>query len=128
MSLDGKTLTLLASGIVRPVGAAVDAQGNIYVADECGGSLWRIPPKGTPTHMGGFGMLDDVALDQHGNILVTDLAGAIHSLIRVNWTTGKRETLASQGFIEPQGLLVDSRDDIFVSDDYANIIMEYIPA
>jgi sugar lactone lactonase YvrE len=128
MSLDGKTLTLLASGIVRPVGAAVDAQGNIYVADECGGSLWRIPPKGTPTHMAGFGMLDDVALDPHGNILVTDLAGAIHSLIRVNWTTGKRETLASQGFIEPQGLLVDSHDDIFVSDDYANIIMEYIPA
>jgi sugar lactone lactonase YvrE len=128
MSLDGKNLTLLASGIVRPVGAVVDAQGNIYVADECGGALWRIPSHGTPTHLGGFGMLDDVALDPHGNILVTDLAGAIHSLIRVNWTTGKRETLASQGFIEPQGLLVDSHDDIFVSDDYANIIMEYIPA
>jgi hypothetical protein len=78
--------------------------------------------------MGGFGMLDDVAFDSHGNILVTDLAGAIHALIRVNWTTGKRETLASRGFIEPQGLLVDSHDDIFVSDDYANIIVEYIPA
>jgi sugar lactone lactonase YvrE len=128
MSLDGKLLTLLASGIVRPVGAAVDTRGNIYVADECGGALWRIPPQGAPTRMGGFGMLDDVAFDSHGNILVTDLAGAIHALIRVNWTTGKRETLASRGFIEPQGLLVDSHDDIFVSDDYANIIVEYIPA
>ena len=127
MSLDGKTLSLLASGIVRPVGAVVDTQGNIYVADECGGALWRIPPHGTPTHLGGFGMLDDVALDPHGNLLVTDLAGPIHSLIRVNWTTGKRETLGSQGLIEPQGLLVDSHDDISVSDDYANIIMEYIP-
>lgn len=128
MSLNGKTLTRLASGIVRPVGAVVDAQGNIYVADECGGTLWRIPPRGAPTHLSGFGMLDDVALDPHGNLLVTDLAGAIHSVIRVNWTTDKRETLASQGLIEPQGLLVDSHDDIFVSDDYANIIMEYIPA
>jgi sugar lactone lactonase YvrE len=128
MSLDGKSLTLLASGIVRPVGAAVDTRGNIYVADECGSALWRIPPQGAPTRMGGFGMLDDVAFDSHGNILVTDLAGAIHALIRVNWTTGKRETLASRGFIEPQGLLVDSHDDIFVSDDYANIIVEYIPA
>ncbi len=127
MSLDGKNLTLLASGIVRPVGAVVDAQGNIYVADECGGTLWRIPPHGPPTHLGGFGMLDDVALDPHGNLLVTDLAGPIHALIRVNWTTGKRETLGSQGLIEPQGLLVDSHDDIFVSDDYANIIMEYMP-
>ncbi|HCI80606.1 MAG TPA: hypothetical protein DHW02_13050, partial [Ktedonobacter sp.] len=35
MSLDGQSLTLLASGITRPVGAIVDAQGTVYVADEC---------------------------------------------------------------------------------------------
>ncbi|GAC1350607.1 MAG: hypothetical protein NVSMB27_34690 [Ktedonobacteraceae bacterium] len=129
MSLDGKhALTLLASGIVRPVGAAVDSQGNIYVADECGGALWRIAPGGTTTRISGFGMLDDVVIDPHGNVLVTDLLPSIHALIRINSVTGKRETLASQGYIEPQGLLVDSRDDIFVSDDYANKIVEYLPA
>jgi SMP-30/Gluconolactonase/LRE-like region len=129
MSLDGKhTLTLLASGIVRPVGAAVDNQGNIYVADECGGALWRIAPGGTTTRMSGFGMLDDVVIDPHGNLLVIDLLPSIHALIRINSITGKRETLASSGFIEPQGLLVDSHDDIFVSDDYANKIVEYLPA
>jgi len=129
MSLDGThALTLLASGIVRPVGAAVDNQGNIYVADECGGALWRIVPGGTTTRMGGFGMLDDVVIDPHGNLLVIDLLPSIHALIRINSITGKRETLASSGFIEPQGLLVDSHDDIFVSDDYANKIVEYLPA
>jgi hypothetical protein len=46
----------------------------------------------------------------------------------MNPGTGKRETLASQGFIEPQGLLVDAHDNIYVSDDYANIIVEYKPA
>jgi streptogramin lyase len=127
MSLDGKTLTLLASGIVRPVGAAVDAQGTIYVADECGGALWRITRDGKTMRIGGFGMPDDVAFDQHGNILIIDLKPSIHSLIRMNLATGDRETLASQGFIEPQGLVIDSHDDIFVSDDYANIIVEYIP-
>jgi DNA-binding beta-propeller fold protein YncE len=127
MSLDGKTLTLLASGIVRPVGAAIDAQGTIYVADECGGALWRITRDGKLTRIGGFGMPDDVVFDQHGNILVIDLKPSIHALIRMNLTTGKRETLASQGFIEPQGLVIDSHDDIFVSDDFANIIVEYIP-
>src|SRR5579859_5048087 len=60
MSLDGKTLTLITSGIVRPVGAAVDAQGVIYVADECGGALWRVTPAGQKERIGGFGMLDDV--------------------------------------------------------------------
>ncbi len=127
MSLDGKTLTLLTSGIVRPVGAAVDGQGMIYIADECGGAVWRITPAGKTTRIGGFGMPDDVAFDQHGNMLVIDLEPSIHALIRMNLATGARETLASRGFIEPQGLVVDGHDDIFVSDDYADKIVEYIP-
>lgn len=135
MSIDGKTLTLLASGIVRPVGAAVDAQGTIYVTDECGGALWIIAHSGKTQRIGGFGMLDDVVLDTHGNVLVTDLAIPIHALIRMNIATGKRETLASQGFIEPQGLVMGTgntsntaSDTIWISDDYANIIVEYVPA
>jgi len=127
MSLDGKKLTLLASGIPRPVGAAVDQNGTTYVADECGGALWSIAANGKTTRMGGFGKLDDVAFDSHGNILVTDLQPSIHALIRIRRSTGQRETLASKGFIEPQGLAVDKNDDIFVSDDYADIIVEFKP-
>ena len=128
MSLDGKTLTLLAANIPRPVGAAVDAQGNIYIADECGGALYRISTTGTITRTGSFGMLDDIALDPRGNILVTDLLPSIHALIRIDAATGNRQTLASRGYIEPQGLLVASNDTIYVSDDYADIIVEYTPA
>jgi sugar lactone lactonase YvrE len=128
LSLDGKTLTELASGIVRPVGATVDAHGNIYVADECGGALWRITPDGSKVRYGGFGMPDDVVLDQSGDALVIDLAINVHALIRLNLATGQHTMLARQGFIEPQGLLIDTHGNIFVSDDYANTIMEYIPA
>ena len=98
------------------------------MADECGGAVVKIALDGTKTSLGGFGMPDDVVLDPHGNLLVTDLKPAIHALIRMNPVTGKRETLASQGFIEPQGLIVDKNDNIYMSDDYANIIVEYIPA
>ena len=128
LSVDGKSLTLLASGITRSVGATVDAQGIIYIADECGGAVWRIDPKGKTTRTGGFGMPDDVALDGHGNLLIIDLQPSIHALIRMNLATGKREMLASEGYIEPQGLLVDAQGNIFVSDDYANKIVEYKPA
>ena len=128
MSLDVKTLTLLAPGIVRPVGAGVDGQGNIYIADECGNAIWRITPAGKTTRIGGFGMPDDVVPDGYGNVLVIDLQPSIHALMRLNLATGKRETLASQGFIEPQGLAVDARGNIYVADDYANIIMKYTPA
>jgi streptogramin lyase len=128
MSTDGKTLTLLAKGILRPVGATSDAQGNIYIADECGGAVWRITPKGGTQRIGGFGMPDDVALDPYGNLLIIDLAPSIHALIRMNLATGQRKTLASNGYIEPQGLAIDAHGDIFVSDDYADILTEYTPA
>ena len=128
MSLDGTKLTLLASGVARPVGAVVDAQGTIYVADECGGDVVRIVPGGKTTRITGFGMPDDVAFDHHGNLLLIDLQPSIHALIRVRQSTGKHETLASEGFIEPQGLVVDNNDNIYVSDDYADKIVEFIPA
>ncbi len=74
MTLDGKNLTLLASGIVRPVGAFIDATGNIFVADECGGAVLRITPASQTTRYGGFDMPDDVVIDPQGNLLVIDLA------------------------------------------------------
>ena len=49
------------------------------------------------------------------------------SLIRVDLTTGMRTTIAGQGFLELQGLLVDAYGDIFVSDDAANLIEEFLP-
>lgn len=128
MSLDGSRLQLLASGITRPVGAAVDARGIIYVADECGGAVWRIVPGGAIVRMGGFGMPDDVVFDPQGNMLVIDLQPSIHALVRVLASNGKHEVLASKGFIEPQGLAVTKNGTIYVSDDYANTIVEYTPA
>src|SRR6266566_7043451 len=127
LSLDGKKLTLITSGIVRPVGAVVDGQGTIYVADECGGAVVRITPDGRSTRIGGFGQPDDVAFDHHGNLLLIDLQPSIHALIRVLQATGKHEILASKGFIEPQGLVIDGNDSIYVSDDYANEIVEFKP-
>ena len=127
LSLDGKNLTLLASGIVRPVGAAVDTKGNIYVTDECGNALWRITPGGKKTHIGGFGMLDDVSIDNNDMIFVTDLDPTIHALIRFNPVTGTRTTLASKGYIEPQGLVLDRQGSIYVADDFADIIVKYTP-
>ncbi len=128
MSLDGKMFTPLASGIVRPVGAGVDDAGTIYIADECGHAIWSIRKDGKTTRIDGFGMPDDVISDGHGNLLIIDLDPKVHSLIRMNLATGQRETLVSEGYIEPQGLVLDAHEHIYVSDDYANVIKEYTPA
>jgi len=86
--------------------------GNVYIADECGNAVWRITTTGKTTRISGFGMPDDVVPDGYGNLLVIDLEPSIHALLRLNLATGKRETLASQGFIEPQGLVVDAQGNI----------------
>jgi streptogramin lyase len=124
MSLDGKKLTLLASGITRPVGADVDASGTIAIADECGHAFWLLTPSGKLTRQAGFGMPDDVLFDHRGNLLLIDLDPSIHALIRINLSTMHHETLASQGYIEPQGLAMNMQGAVFVSDDYANIIVK----
>jgi sugar lactone lactonase YvrE len=127
MSLDGKSLTLLASGMVRPVGAVVDGQGTIYVADECGAAIWRITPAGDKTRIPGVRMPDEVVFDPQGNLLVIDLDPRVHALIRLNLTTGRKETLDSKDFVEPQGLVIDSRGHVFVADDATNVIVEFTP-
>jgi sugar lactone lactonase YvrE len=128
LSLDGQSLVQIASGFTRPVGAAVDGQGTIYVADECGGAVWRVPSGEAPQRIGGFSMPDDVAFDPQGNLLVTDLAGPVHALIRLNVTTGQREVLAQAGLVEPQGLVVDARGDIYLADEAGQRVIEYVPA
>lgn len=128
MSLDGKTFDLIASGITRPVGGVVDNQGNIYVAEECGGAVAIIKPDGSISRLTGFGEPDDIAFDPWGNMLVIDLSPSVHALIRVNLATGQREVLANRGLIEPQGLALDSENNIYVADDQANVIVQYTPA
>jgi sugar lactone lactonase YvrE len=128
MSFDGRAFILLASGITRPVGAIVDSSGALYVPDEFGGALWRIAPDGSSkTRIGGFGEPDDVSLDPQGNLLVIDLAGSVHALIRLDPRTGARRTLSSD-FTGPQGLVVDAHGDIYVADETAGRIVELLPA
>jgi sugar lactone lactonase YvrE len=128
LSLDGQALVQVAAGLARPVGAAADAHGVIYVADECGGAIWRLGASGAPQRMGEFEMPDDVAFDPQGHLLITDLGPNTHALIRLDPVSGQRETLAQAGLIEPQGLVVDGRGDIFLADEATHQVIEYVPA
>jgi streptogramin lyase len=127
LSTDGQSLVQIAAGLARPVGAAADGHGAIYVADECGGAIWRLPVSGAPQRIGGFSAPDDVAFDPQGNLLIIDLGAAAHALIRLDPVSGQRETLAQVGVEEPQGLVVDARGDIFVADEAMRQVIEYMP-
>jgi glucose/arabinose dehydrogenase len=85
-SPDGGSRTVLASAFVHPVGAAVGPDGDVYVADECGGGVWRLGPGGSRVRAAEAAMPDDVAFDAVGNLLVTDVRHTRHDVLR--WPGG----------------------------------------
>lgn len=127
MSPDGSNRTALSSGFVHPVGAAVGPDGAVYVADECGGDVWRLGAGGSHTRVARASMPDDLALDGHGNLLVTDVRHTNHDVRRWPLAGGSSTVLARAGLVEPQGLLVDAAGRIYVSDDQTDVILLLTP-
>lgn len=124
---DGSGRTRLSGGFVHPVGAAVGPDGTVYVADECGGDVWRLGAGGSHTRVARATMPDDVTLDGHGNLIVTDVRHVNHDVRRWPLAGGGSTVLARSGLIEPQGLLVDAAGRIYVSDDQSNVILRLTP-
>ena len=109
VTADGKTATQIASGMVRPVGAAVDATGRIFVADE-GGALWVLEPA---RHR--FATLptpDDVLVGRAGHIFVNTLGdNAIHEL-----DSQGHQVSVITGIQQPQGIALDTADNLYYTE------------
>ncbi|MEO6998959.1 MAG: hypothetical protein ABI112_12825 [Terracoccus sp.] len=124
---DGTTLSTIGGGFVHPVGAAVGPDGSVYVADECGGDVWRLGRSGTHTAVASASMPDDVALDGYGNLIVTDVRHLNHDVRGWPLAGGPPTVLARSGLVEPQGLVIDRSGRIYVSDDLARVILRLTP-
>ena len=128
-----------------PSGLALDAQGNLWIADEYNNRLRRLGADGWVTTVAGsgtFASLDGVgpaaafthphgpALDRGGNLFVVDMD---ESKVRRITANGSVTTVAGRGnvhstndgigkfagFAAPRGVAVDSHGQVFVT-DYAN--------
>ena len=106
---DGMTATQIASGMVRPAGAAVDSSGRIFVADE-GGAVWVLDPA---RHR--FATLptpDDVLVGRAGHIFVNTLGdNAIHELDSQGHQVG-----VITGIQQPQGIALDYADNLYYTE------------
>jgi streptogramin lyase len=92
---------LLATGLGRPVAAAVGQDGFIYIAAESRVGLWRMPANGgTPRRVGRLSNLDEVVSD--GRLLYTTGAGD-GTVQAVDPVTGASTVLVTGGH-QLQGL------------------------
>jgi sugar lactone lactonase YvrE len=109
VTADGKTATQIASGMVRPVGAAADTAGRIFVADE-GGALWVLDP--ARRRFATLPVPDDVLVGRGGHIFVNTLGdNAIHELDG----QGHQVSVIS-GIQQPQGIALDYADNLYYTE------------
>ena|GEM_PF-1919213 len=128
----------------HPSGVAVDASGNVYVADEDNHTIRMVTPSGVVTTMAGLagslGSVDGtgsgarfnnpsgVAVDASGNVYVADqgnstirkvtASGVVTTLAGRVGTAGSADGTGSEArFQVPHGIAVDGSGNVYVTDE-----------
>ena len=119
VTADGKTATQIAIGMVRPVGAAADPAGRIFVADE-GGALWVLEP--ARRRFATLSTPDDVLVGRAGHIFVNTLGdNAIHELDGQG-----HQVSVITGIQQPQGIALDYADNLYYTEFNAGRIARVV--
>ena len=135
----------------KPFGIAVDASGNVYIADAGNNQIRAITPASVVSKFAGTGIAGGangtdtatfnsplgVAVDASGNLYVADYG---NDLIRKASAAGVVSTFAGSGatgadngagaiatFDLPEGIAVDASGNVFVADNGNNLIRKITP-
>ena len=124
-------ISYTGSGIYGPAGMAVDASGNIWVADFHSNGLSKLGPTGAPlSGTGGFsgGGLDGpayVAIDSSGNAWVTNYEGSSISKFSSSGSVAAGSPYTLGGLSSPWGIAIDQSGHVWAADQGNNSISEF---
>jgi len=127
-------ISTLGGGISEPTGVAVDAAGNVYVADNRTNEVDEIAPNcpaGDATCVtslgGGFKEPYGVAVDGLGNVYVADYVHKAVKEMPPNCTTVACVTTLGGGFSYILDVAVDGAGNVYVGDGDNNAVKEMPP-
>ena len=117
----GSQITL-GSGFNHPAGVAVDANGNIFVADTGNNAIKEILAAGGYTTVnnlasGSFNSPQSLAFDAYGNLFVADAGSNSVKVITALSGYSSVSTVASTAFLgtPPTGVAIDTNGNLWVS-------------
>lgn len=136
----GAVVTLFQSEFPGPCGVALDTSGNVFFVDANGKAVKELLAAGNystvKTISGGFSQPWGVAVDGSGNVFVADQgtpnsssagtpnSGAVYEIL-ADGDYATTKTLGS-GFNHPNGIAVDSSENVFVTDTGNNAVYEIL--
>ncbi len=154
LTADG-VLTALGASVSTSGGVAVDAAGNVFVADQGNSVILRITPAGVVTTIAGtagvrgsadgtgtaalFNFPYALVVDRSGNLIVADqfnhtlrkvtAAGVVTTLAGLAGQWGAADGTGSAArFAAPSGLAIDAADNVYVADRDNSTIRKVTPA
>ena len=135
---DGGSATKAA--LNQPGGVAVDAAGNIYIADQwnlrirkiassnintvAGNGLFSYSGDGGPAAQAELYSPQGVAIDSAGNLYIAD---SHNGVVRKVAGDGSISTLAGSSLKDPRGLAIDTAGNVYVSDFHGNVVKKIAP-
>ena len=116
-----------ASWLDFPQGLAVDASGNVYVADTLHNAVQKLDPSARlvlgALVSSGLAFPTSVAVDASGNVYIADSRN--NAIKEWSASTAQVSTLVSSGLNSPLGVALDSTGNIYIADCGNNAIKEW---
>jgi uncharacterized protein (TIGR03437 family) len=136
LSYSGDNGPATAAQLSSPQGVAVDAAGNLYIADTANNVVRKVAKGGPITTIMGNGQAGSgnnqlngpqaVAADAAGNVYIADTLNS--RVVKVAAAGGASTIGSGDQFYTPTGVAVDSAGNVYVADLSRNAILKIAPA